>query len=177
MREDLFQAYWVSLKMDAGDNDTWQKVNRPVHGLNFEKLTESKNQFASEFKGILCTETMLVDGVNDFSENFINVAQQIKNLNPAKAYLSIPIRPPSGLLVKAPDPEKLNQAWQIFSDMNINTEFLTGFEGINAGFTGNIYEDILNITAVHPLREDSMINLLQNDNAGYEVLNLLSGKD
>lgn len=173
VREDLFQADWVSLKMDAGDNNTWQKVNRPVHGLDFEKLTESKNLFASEFKGILCTETMLVDGVNDFSDNFINVAQQVKNLNPVKAYLSIPTRPPAGFSVKAPDPEKLNQAWQIFSNMNINTEFLTGFEGTNTGFTGNIYEDILNITSVHPLREDSMIKLLGNNNACFEVVESL----
>jgi wyosine [tRNA(Phe)-imidazoG37] synthetase (radical SAM superfamily) len=173
IREDLSPADWVSLKMDAGDSDKWQKVNRPAPGLDFEKLTESKKLFASEFRGILCTETMLVDRINDFPENLTNVAQLIKNLNPAKAYLSIPIRPPAGFSVKAPDPEKLNQAWQIFSDMNIKTEFLTGFEGTNAGFTGNIYEDILNITAVHPLREDSMIKLLENDNAGYEVVESL----
>jgi wyosine [tRNA(Phe)-imidazoG37] synthetase (radical SAM superfamily) len=173
IRKDLALADWVSLKMDAGDVGTWKEVNRPVPGLDFEKITESKNLFASEFKGILCTETMLVKGVNDFSENFINVAKLVHNLNPAKAYLSIPIRPPSGSSVKAPDPEKLNQAWQIFSDMNINTEFLTGFEGTNAGFTGNIYEDILNIAAVHPLREDSLAKLLQNDNAGYEVVESL----
>jgi wyosine [tRNA(Phe)-imidazoG37] synthetase (radical SAM superfamily) len=173
VRDDLFQADWVSLKMDAGDNDTWQKVNRPVQGLDFEKLTENKNLFASEFKGILCTETMLVDGVNDFSDNFINVAQQVKNLNPFKAYLSIPIRPPAEFSVKAPVPEKLNHAWQIFSNMNINTEFLIDFEGTNAGFTGNIYEDILNITAVHPLREDSMIKLLENNNTSFEVVKSL----
>ena len=173
VREDLSLADWVSLKMDAGDNDTWQKINCPAPGLDFEKLNESKNLFASEFKGILCTETMLVDGINDFAENLTNVAQLIKNLNPAKAYLSIPIRPPAGFSVKAPDPEKLNHAWQIFNDMNIKTEFLTGFEGTNTGFTGNIYEDILNITAVHPLREDSMIKLLENDKAGYEVVESL----
>jgi len=67
----------------------------------------------------------------------------------------------------------LNQAWQIFNDMNINTEFLTGFEGTNTGFTGNIYEDILNITAVHPLREDSLIKLLQSDNADFGVVDSL----
>jgi wyosine [tRNA(Phe)-imidazoG37] synthetase (radical SAM superfamily) len=173
LRKDLRLSDLVSVKMDAGDNETWQKVNCPAPGLEFEKVTEGKNLFASEFKGILYTETMLVEGVNDFSENLINVAKLVHNLNPAKAYLSIPIRPPAGSSVKAPGPEKLNQAWQIFNDMNINTEFLTGFEGTNTGFTGNIYEDILNITAVHPLREDSMIKLLQNDNAGYEVVDSL----
>ena len=57
--------------------------------------------------------------------------------------------------------------------MHINTEFLTQFEGTDAGYTGNIYEDILNITAVHPLREDSLMILLKNDNASYSVVNSL----
>jgi wyosine [tRNA(Phe)-imidazoG37] synthetase (radical SAM superfamily) len=173
IRKDLRLSDLVSVKMDAGDNETWQKVNCPDPGLEFEKVTEGKNLFASEFKGILYTETMLVEGVNDYSENLINVAKLVHNLNPAKAYLSIPIRPPAGSSVKAPGTEKLNQAWQIFNDMNINTEFLTGFEGTDTGYTGNIYEDILNITAVHPLREDTLLKLLQNDGAVYSVVDSL----
>ena len=173
VREDLSLADWVSLKIDAGDNDTWQKINAPAAGLNFGKITEGKNHFASSYKGKLCTETMLVDGVNDFPDNFSKVAQMVKNLNPFKAYLAIPIRPPSIKTVKPADTEELNQAWQIFSENQITTEFLTGFEGTDNGFTGNIHEDILNITSVHPLREDSLIKLLQNDNAGFEVVDFL----
>ena len=68
---------------------------------------------------------------------------------------------------------KLNIAWQIFNNNHINTEFLTGFEGSDTGFTGNIYDDILNITAVHPLRQDSLIKLLRNDNAEFRVVKSL----
>ncbi len=57
--------------------------------------------------------------------------------------------------------------------MNINTELLTGYEGADTGFTGNIYEDILNITAVHPLREEAMLKLLENDNAGFNIVKAL----
>ncbi len=67
--------------------------------------------------------------------------------------------------IKPPDTEKLNQAWQVFHDMHINTELLTGFEGADTGYTGNIYDDILNITAVHPLREDALFDLLKKDKA------------
>ncbi len=173
VRDNLSGADWVSLKMDAGDNETWQKVNSPAAGLSFEKVAEGKNLFASGFKGKLCTETMLVEGINDFRVNFEKVSEMIKRFNPFKSYLAIPVRPPASSGVKPANIEKLHEAWQIFSNLDINTEFLTGFEGTNAGFTGNIYEDILNITAVHPLREDSMIKLLENDNVGYEVVESL----
>ncbi len=173
VRNDLYQADWVSLKIDAGDNETWQKVNRPDSSLNFEKTIGNIILFASLYKGILCTETMLVDSLNDTIDNITKVSELVKKTEPEKAYLAVPIRPPSDKSVIAPDSEKMNLAWQIFDKNQIDTEFLTGFEGTNAGFTGNIYEDILNITAVHPLRQDSLIRLLQNDNADISVVKSL----
>jgi wyosine [tRNA(Phe)-imidazoG37] synthetase (radical SAM superfamily) len=173
VRDDLHLADWVSLKMDAGDNDTWQKVNRPAPGLDFDKTIESIYLFTNEYKGILCTETMLIEGINDDINNITNVSGYIKGINPGTAYLSIPTRPPSEEAVCSPESAKLNLAWQIFNNNRINTEFLTGFEGTDAGFTGNIYDDILNITAVHPLRQDSLIKLLRNDNADYNIVKSL----
>jgi wyosine [tRNA(Phe)-imidazoG37] synthetase (radical SAM superfamily) len=173
VRDDLHLADWVSLKVDAADKDIWQKVNRPASGLDFDKTIESINIFADEYKGTLCTETMLIDGINDTVNNITAVSELIKKIKPNKAYLSIPIRPPTEESVNQPDSEKLNLAWQIFNNNLIKTEFLTGFEGTDAGFTGNIYDDILNITAVHPLRQDSLIKLLQNDNADFRVVKSL----
>jgi len=173
VKEDLQLADWVSLKMDAGDIITWYLINRPVSGLDFEKIFENISFFKNEYKGILCTETMIINGINDSIENITALAEIINAINPERAYLAIPIRPPLEKFVNPPDPEKLNMAWQIFNKMHINAEFLTHFEGTNAGFTGNIYEDILNITAVHPLRKDSLLKLLQNDSAGYSVVDSL----
>ncbi len=173
LRAELKLADWVSLKMDAGDSDTWQKINRPAQELEFNKTIEGINLFAGEYSGILCTETMLIDGINDTENNLKNVSGLIKRVNPKTAYLSIPIRPPSEVSVSATTSEKYNLAWQIFNRDKINAEFLNGFEGTDTGFTGNIYEDILNITAVHPLRQDSLIKLLRNNNADFGVVKSL----
>ena len=173
VRDDLFFADWVSIKMDAGDNDTWHTMNLPDPGLNFETMLAGINFFAKLYKGILRTETMLAKGLNDSVENLTILSGLIKKVNPGKAYLSVPTRPPSVVSVKPPDLEKLNTAWQIFNNMHINTELLTGYEGALTGFTGNIYEDILNITAVHPLREDSLLNLLLNDKADFSIVKSL----
>ncbi len=173
VQEDLSLADWVSLKMDAGDSDTWRMINNPATGLNFDLTIENINHFASEYRGILRTETMLVEGVNDSADSIMGVSRLIRNINPGIAYLAIPIRPPAVTSVRPPDTEVLNRAWQIFNEMHILTEFLTGFEGIENGYTGNIYDDILNITAVHPLREDSLYALLQNDNADYNIVKSL----
>jgi len=116
---------------------------------------------------------MIVNGINDSAENISSLAEIVKSINPEIAYLAVPIRPPVEKFVKLPDAAMLNLAWQAFNKMHIKTEFLTGFEGTDTGYTGNIYEDILNITAVHPLREDALYILLQNDGAAYSVVDSL----
>jgi wyosine [tRNA(Phe)-imidazoG37] synthetase (radical SAM superfamily) len=173
VREDLFLADWVSVKIDAGDNKTWQVINRPYPDLDFESILTGIGIFSKEFGGILCTETMLVDGINDSVENVSNISEFIKKINPHKAYLSIPIRPPAIKSVKPAVAEIVTRAWDIFNNKLIRTELLTGFEGTDTGYTGNIYDDILNITAVHPLREDSMLELLQKNNADFQVIDSL----
>jgi len=173
VREDLFMADWVSLKMDAGDIITWYLINRPVAGLDFESILTGIKLFCDEYKGRLFTESMIINGINDSNDIIAAIAETVREINPEKAYLAVPIRPPAEKFVKLPEPEELNMAWQIFNEMQIKTEFLTGFEGTDAGYTGNIYEDILNTTAVHPLRQDTLLKLLQNDNAGYSVVNSL----
>ena len=172
-KDDLAQADWVSLKMDAGDIITWYLVNRPVKGLNFCRMLTEIMNFSSTFSGRLFTETMLVSGINDSAENISALAGKINEIKPEKAYLAVPTRPPAEKAVKPPEVEKLNLAWQRFNNLKIKTELLTGFEGTDTGFTGNIYEDILNITAVHPLREDSLLKLIQNDDADYSVVDSL----
>ena len=173
VRDDLCLADWVSFKLDAGDIITWYLINRPVAGLDFENILSGIKLFSKEFKGTLCTESMIIRGINDTSENFSAIAEIIRFIDPVKAYLSVPTRPPVEKFVKPPEPERLIEAWQIFSKNQIKTEFLTGYEGSDTGFTGNIYEDILNITAVHPLREDSLLKLLENDNADFNIVDAL----
>ncbi len=173
VRDDIYTADLISLKMDAHDNTTWQKINRPSPALDFEKHIDSIIHFSIDYNGGLLTETMLIDGINDTLENFSGLGEIIKNINPDKAFLATPIRPPAERYVKSPGEEKLNAAWQIFDARNIKTEFLTIFEGTHAGFTGNIYEDILNITTVHPLREDSLMELLEKNKADYQVVDSL----
>ncbi len=176
VQNDLLLADWVSIKVDAPDKQIWQAVNHPFTGLTFGQHLESINNFRKKFKGTLCTETMLLEGINDSTDCINRIAQIALELHPNKAYISIPIRPPADSKVKAPCNEKITEAWQVFTDLQITTELLNGFEGIKIGYTGNALEDILNITSVHPLREDSVKELLEKDHADFSVVESLISK-
>jgi len=173
VRDDLSLADWVSIKVDANDEAIWQTINRPMAGLDFQKYVDGLLRFSSEYKGKLMTETMLVQGVNDSRAILQKTARLISQINPFIAYISIPTRPPALLQVKAPDELVINEAYQIFSGNGQKVELMLGFEGTNAGYTGNAIEDIINICTVHPIREDTMLELLINDNADSTILNTL----
>ena len=52
-------------------------------------------------------------------------------------------------------------------------EYLIGYEGNAFSFTGNVEEDILNITSVHPMRESAVIQLLKKANTDWSKVDKL----
>jgi len=175
-RNDLLLADWISIKVDAPDKQIWQTINHPFTGLSFSQHLDSLKVFSTKYNGILCTETMLLEGVNDSTDCINRIAKIVKELSTHKAYISIPIRPPADSKAMVPSNKKIAEAWQIFTDHEIKTELLNGFEGTKTGYTGNAAEDILNITSVHPLREDTLKELLENDHSDFSVVESLISK-
>ncbi len=170
VRTALSKADWVSVKVDAIDRKTWHLVDRPHGSLNLLNILNGLKIFSTEYSGTLVTETMVVKNMNDSEKNFQEVSDFLQELNPSKAYITIPTRPPAVINVLPPDIRKLNQAYQIFEEKGLDVELITGYEGNAFSSTGNFTDDILNITAVHPMREEAVIKLLEKDNSNRTVL-------
>ena len=49
-------------------------------------------------------------------------------------------------------------------------EYLIGYEGNAFAFTGNVEEDLLSITAVHPMREDAVDAFLARAGSGWATV-------
>ena len=92
-------------------------------------------------------------------------------LRPARAYLSIPTRPPAEEWVRPPGEEAINRAYRILSEsVDQVLEYLIGYEGNAIAFTGNVEEDLLSITAVHPMREEAVSKFLARARADWPVV-------
>ena len=66
-------------------------------------------------------------------------------------------------------------AFQAFAEVigEEKVEYLIGYEGNAFAFTGNVEEDILSITAVHPMREDALRELLKKANVDWPTVEKL----
>lgn len=176
VRAALLLADWVSLKLDAADEDLWRRVDRPHGRLRLAELLAGARIFARDFAGTLVTETMLVAGVNDAPDALAATAAAIAALHPATAYLGIPTRPPAETWVRPPDAATRNQAYQIFTAALPQVEMLTGYEGNAFAATGDAAADLLSITAVHPLREDAVAALLAHCGATWDSVQELTAR-
>ena len=177
VREELLKADWVSLKIDAVRERAWRRINRPHGTLRLDSILDGALAFARSYGGELVTETMLVKNVNDHPDHVGQIAKFLSHLRPARAYLSVPTRPPAELWVRSPDEETVNQAYQILSQEVDRVETLLGYEGNAFAFTGNVQEDLLSITAVHPMREEAVSKLLSRAGSDWLVVRELIAQD
>ena len=177
VKEDLLKADLVSVKIDAVSEKNWRKINRPHKSLKIDEILNGIIEFSREFKGKLITETMLIDGL-DYSDDLEKTADFLSKIRPHKAYIAVPTRPPAERWVKPADERVINRAFQLFSRKlgDDVVEYLIGYEGNAFAFTGNLEEDLLSITSVHPMREEGVKELLKKANASWGVVKNLLDK-
>ena len=172
VRKDLAEADWVSVKIDAVDPNIWRKVDRPHGALDLSTILAGVIAFVQQYKGQLVTETMLVDGVNDSVEAIDKLAEFLARVRPQIAYLLVPTRPPAECNVRRPSNVRLLEAARaIRRAAGVKVEWITGDEREDGFFcTGDIVEDLLSITAVHPLRAEIVDEITKNRASGENLV-------
>ena len=170
VRETLKKVDWLSLKVDSVDDKIWHRINIPQRNLKLTTILDAMISFAKEYTGTLVTETMLVKGRNVDIDSAVKMADFLPRLNPARAYFLIPTRPPAISSVQPPTEAELNRFYQIVSRTVPNLEFLTNYEGNAFAVTGDVAEDLLSITAVHPMREEAVRELLAKNLADWGIV-------
>lgn len=173
VREDLMGADWVSMKVDGVRPPTWRRINRPHGSLDLQNILEGMRIFAKAFPGELVTETMLLKGVNDEEIDLQEIASYLGEIQPHIAYLSIPTRPPAEDWVQPPEEGSIQLAYQLVRSEVDQVELLLGYEGNAFSSTGDATEDLLSITAVHPMREDAVQRLLTKTGSSWDLIDQL----
>ena len=176
VRHDLAPADWVSIKVDTVDEATWRRLNRPIGDLRLETVLDGLRRFAAEYRGELVTETMLVAGLNDDEAALRRTAAFVSSLEPLRAYVAIPTRPPAEPWVRAPSPDAARRVADVFRAAEIPTSCLV--EEIEAGeqpfaVAGDPAQGLLGIVAVHPMTASAARDYLARSGADWSVAQAL----
>jgi len=173
VQSELMHADYVSLKVDTVNHMSWRKVNKPHKDLNHSLILQSVRDFSRIFKGTLVTESMLLKDINDSEEELEALAVFLHGIEPEIAYIAIPTRPLAFGGIFPAEEVAVAMAHETFSRHKLNAELLTGYEGNAFASSGNFADDILSITAVHPMRKDAVMELMTKSNATELILNQL----
>ena len=170
VRADLARADWVSLKIDAATEEAWKRINRPHGRIALTRVLEGARRLAKAFDGTLVSETMLVDGVNDGANVIAETASVVGEIAPDIAYISVPTRPPAERSVEIPEAAQLVHAFEAFAERVKRAELLIAYEGSRFAVAGSAEKELMGTTAVHPMREEAVGDLLRRTGSDWGVV-------
>jgi wyosine [tRNA(Phe)-imidazoG37] synthetase (radical SAM superfamily) len=107
VRADCAKADVVLPSLDAGDEQTFQKINRPHKDISIEKLIEGLLAFRNEFAGQIWLEVFFVEGLNTGTEQIAKIKTATERIRPDKIQLNSAVRPTAEPNVKRLDAGKL----------------------------------------------------------------------
>ena len=154
VRKSLMICDVVLPSLDAGDEKSFIKINRPHPSISFKAVIQGLIAFRKEFKGKLWLEAMLMKGINDSKGALLKIKEKIHLIEPDRIDINVPIRPPTEKWVNIPDKNILTTLNEIFGEYtNINFPEIGRF----GTFSSNFENELISIIERHPLRQEQIL--------------------
>lgn len=93
VRNDCAKADVVLPSLDAGDEQTFKKINHPHKDISFKKLVDGLCAFRRQFKGQIWLEVFFSTGLNTSREQIEKIKSIIERIRPDKIQLNTAVRP------------------------------------------------------------------------------------
>lgn len=89
LRNDLLAASHISCKLDAADEETFQKVNRPSDGITLDGIVDGITALRHEYRGVLSLQTMILPSSRSSAAG---LAKVVCRIGPDEIHLNLPSR-------------------------------------------------------------------------------------
>ena len=160
VRDSLMSAEIVLPSLDAGDEKSFIKINRPHPSIKYDAVIQGFIDFKNEFKGKFWVEIMLMKGINDSKKELLKIKDKIDLIKPDRIDINVPIRPPVEDWVKIPDRSVFSLLNEIFNEFNdINFPEMGSFGFYSADFE----KELLSIIERHPMRQEQIFKTFSTD--------------
>lgn len=159
----------VKLSLDAADQKTFEKIDRPLKGIEIDKIIEGLVSFRKEYYGTLVIEVLIVKNINDKDEIIQKIAEACRRIKPDRVDISTIDRPPA-YRVEPVSNQRLYEIATFFKDININ--IATRKDGGNVEKV-HLSEDEIIHTFKNRAYTENDINSLFDDDTKKEIYRLV----
>ncbi|WP_041675996.1 radical SAM protein [Sulfurihydrogenibium azorense] len=170
VREALKKFDIVKLSLDAADQKTFEKIDRPLKGIKIDDIIKGMISFRKEYKGSLVLEVLVVKHINDKKEVIEKIVEAAKKINPDRIDISTVDRPPAYRVFPV-DNQTLYEIAKMFEGLNVNVA--TRKSGGSVQKVHLDKEDIIK-TFKNRAYTESDIETLFDDETKKNILDLLS---
>ena len=124
VRADCAKADVVMPSLDAGDERTFHKVNRPHRDISIERLISGLCTFRKEYSGRLWLEVFFVDSINTDNGQIDKIRAVINRIQPDKVQLNTAVRPTAEMGIRKFNADRLRA---IADSIGPNCEIIADF--------------------------------------------------
>ena len=107
VRADCAKADIVLPSLDAGNEETFRRINRPHKNISFTSLVKGLCKFRVEFTGQIWLEVFFCDRINTDPRQIEKIKTIIERIDPDKIQLNTTVRPAVDASAIRVGPEKL----------------------------------------------------------------------
>jgi wyosine [tRNA(Phe)-imidazoG37] synthetase (radical SAM superfamily) len=159
VRADCSKADVVMPSLDAGDEQTFQRINRPYHVISVEKLISGLCAFRKEFSGQIWLEVFFVEGINTGTEQIARIKEAIKLINPDRVHLNTAVRPTADPNIARLSAGKLQE---IANRLGPKCEVVADFSPARSGILNKSKsEDLLEPHSVINRKAEALLSMLK----------------
>jgi wyosine [tRNA(Phe)-imidazoG37] synthetase (radical SAM superfamily) len=159
VRADCLKADVVMPSLDAGDEQTFQKINRPNGIISIEKLISGLCTFRKEYSGQIWLEVFFIEGINTDAEHFDKIKKTIEMIDPDKVHLNTAVRPAAVSHVRKLKAQRLQE---IARRLGPKCEVVADFSAANScRLKSVISEDTLVSKSVTSGKAESLLSMLK----------------
>jgi len=163
VQNEILEADVVMPTLDAGNEKTFLKINRPHHDIKFDKMIDGLISFRKKYVGQIWMEVMLIKDENDSRKELEGIKKKLNLINPDRVYINVPIRPPTESWVKIPSIISLKIANTILKPYRDITEPEIGDFIL---YSDDFESELINIIKRHPLKEEQIYATFPELNKG-----------
>jgi len=124
VRADCAKADVVLPSLDAGDEQTFKKINRPHKDIDFAEFVEGLCKFRAQFTGQIWLEVFFCESINTGKEQIEKIKTIVQRIAPDKVQLNTAVRPVIDKSVITVSAERLSVIAKLIGD---NAEVIAGF--------------------------------------------------
>jgi len=111
VRNDLLAADIVVPSLDAARQESFEKINRPIHcSFQLEGIIAGLEDFSREYDGEMWLEVLLAKGINDSPEDIAAIRDAVARIRPQRIQLNTVARPPMETFAEPVDQQRIEEA-------------------------------------------------------------------